>query len=302
MSSSIIKVGFLISYDWELLKNALPNIYADADIIYLALDKKRLTWGGNVFDFDEIAFKNLIKEIDINNKINVYEADFYQEHLTPMQCEVRERNMLATQMGENGWHVQLDADEYFIDFKGFTDYLKKINPNPKGTQKSINVCVNWLNLFKKMPHHYLCIENNSNNLESIQVATNVPIYEIGRRNGHFNHYGPFFMIHDTWARTEQEIWQKISNWGHKNDFDIQKYFQFWKNINENNYKDVKDFHPIQPKVWQKLLLVKANNIQEIIKNIEITHFTSDFIYNIKRKINNNRNFARLKALWSKITK
>jgi hypothetical protein len=300
MKNAIIKVGFLISYDWGLLKNALPNIYNDADIIYLALDKKRLTWSGNLFDFDEIAFKQLIKDIDINHKIIIYEDDFYQQNRTSMQCEVRERNLLAQQMGENGWHIQLDVDEYFIDFKGFTDYIKKINPNPQATQKAINICVGWINLFKKTQNHYLCIENNSNNLESIQVATNVPIYENGRRNGNFNHYSSFFMIHDTWARTEQEVWQKISNWGHKTDFDIQKYFEFWKNLDENNYEEVKNFHPIQPNVWQKLTLVNANNIEEVIKNIKVPYFANNMIYNFKRKMKNNRNIARLKSLWAKI--
>ena len=59
------------------------------------------------------------------------------------------------------------------------------------------------------------------------IATNVPIYEYGRKNGHFNHQSPFFMVHDTWARSEEEILQKIQNWGHKTDFDVMKYFEFW---------------------------------------------------------------------------
>jgi hypothetical protein len=33
-----------------------------------------------------------------------------------MECDTRERNMLAKYMGEGGWHVQIDADEYFADF------------------------------------------------------------------------------------------------------------------------------------------------------------------------------------------
>lgn len=288
---TLIKVGFLVSYDWYLLRNALPLVYSEADVIYLALDKKRLTWAGNTFDFDEEAFNKMIDNIDIDKKIKVYEDDFFMENLTPMQCEVRERNLLAQQMGEGGWHIQLDADEYFLDFKSFTNYLKKMNIH----QREVNICVVLLNLFKKTEKGFLYIINEG--LDLIQIATNKPYYEYGRKNGYFNHTSPFFILHDTWARSEEEVWQKISNWGHKNDFDTEKYFSFWKNINETNYHQIINFHPISPSVWGKLKFIEGQNIKEIVQKFTKNEFPlSKFCLFIK----NNRNIARIKHFWSKI--
>ncbi len=36
---------------------------------------------------------------------------------------------------EGGWHIQIDADEYFLDFKGFVDFLIKLNDNPKTSRQ-----------------------------------------------------------------------------------------------------------------------------------------------------------------------
>ena len=35
------QVGFLVSYDYELLKNSLPRVYEESDTIILAIDKER---------------------------------------------------------------------------------------------------------------------------------------------------------------------------------------------------------------------------------------------------------------------
>ncbi|PKQ70833.1 hypothetical protein [Raineya orbicola] len=292
MKKQLIKVGFLVSYDWYLLKNALPLVYADADIIYLALDKKRLTWSGNPFDFDEKDFQNFIQSIDINKKIHIYEDDFYVASLTPMQCEVRERNMLAKAMGEGGWHIQLDADEYFINFGNFIEYLQQ---NP--VRKETNICVCLINLFKKTNNGYICIKTDD--LDLIQVASNKPYYEYGRKNGYFNHTAPFYMLHDTWARNEGEVWQKISNWGHKTDFDTHKYFDFWKSIDENNYSQIRNFHPLQPEKWKKLVFLAGRNVQELIQNFQNYPFP---LSKFQLFLKNNRNIARIKHLWNKIFK
>lgn len=288
-----VKVGFLISYDWILLKNALPLVYQAADVIYLAIDKKRITWSGNPFEIDEADFQNFINQIDTDKKIQIYEDDFYVSSLSPMQCEVRERNLLAKAMGEGGWHIQLDVDEYFIGFDRFVEYLQQLS----WKQKAVNINVAWINLFKKTKRGYLVIVNNE--LDLIQVASNKPYYEYGRKNGYFNHLAPFYMLHDTWSRSEEEVWQKISNWGHKTDFDTSKYFDFWKNIDESNYTQIHNFHPLQPEKWNKLVFFEGKNIQELIQNFQNYPFP---LSKFQLFLKNNRNIARVKHLWNKLFK
>ena len=42
-----INVGFLVSYDYKLLVNAIPCVYDEADAIFLAIDINRKTWSGS---------------------------------------------------------------------------------------------------------------------------------------------------------------------------------------------------------------------------------------------------------------
>src|SRR6478609_4788130 len=114
-----IKVGFCIAYDWYLLEYSLPLIYDASDTICLSIDANRTSWSGLKYSFDEEGFHALINRIDAKRKIQSLEENFHNASLTPMQNEIRQRNRMADFMGEGGWHIQLDCDEYFIDYEGF---------------------------------------------------------------------------------------------------------------------------------------------------------------------------------------
>jgi hypothetical protein len=255
-----IKVGFCIAYDWYLLQYSLPLIYKEADLICLSIDKDRISWGGNLYSWDEIGFRTIVKDIDTDNKIKVLEEDYHLPDLQPMQNEVRQRKMIAAFMGEGGWHIQLDTDEFFLDFKGFTNTLQSLSPKRK-----INVVCPWITLYKQDADGFYYIKPAKfNQIEFIQIATQWPHYEYGRRNGYFNIHSCFGILHLSWARDEKEIWEKLNNWGHKNDFIIQDYFDKWKNLNYMNYKNYKDFHHIQPAIWSQLDFIKAKSIDEML--------------------------------------
>src|SRR5262245_14657349 len=138
-----IKVAFCAAYDWYFLKHSLPPVYKEADLILIAIDKDRISWAGKKFAIDEKAFADFLREIDTEGKIRLYEDDFHQPDLTPMENEVRQRNLMAKAMGEGGWHLQLDSDEYFVDFSGFVNYLKNLS-----VSRPINVVCPLLILFK----------------------------------------------------------------------------------------------------------------------------------------------------------
>ncbi|NIK72706.1 hypothetical protein FHS56_000192 [Thermonema lapsum] len=286
-----IKVGFLVSYDWPLLRYSLPLVYNGADEIYLALDRKRLTWAGKPFAFDEDVFGDLLKSIDFDGKVHLYEDDFFVPGLTPIECDGRERNLLAKAMGEGGWHVQIDADEYFLNFDDFCSFLRKQDLH----QKEVNYSVLLINLFKKLPDGYLYITGGSPELAP--VATNKPCYHYARRNGYFNKIAPFFVLHDTWARPEEELWQKITNWGHRDDFDAVSYFNFWKELNSTNYHTVRDFHPLEPSVWHRLEFIEASTIEELFERFSAMPFP---LGTWQLRLKNNRNIARIKHLWHKV--
>ena len=258
-----IKVGSLISYDYMYIKEMLPRIYEYADIIVFALDKERKTWSGNTIDIPD-SFFSWLKEFDINNKISLYEDNFYIPELSPMECEVRERNLLSKFMGEGGWHIQIDSDEYFIDFKSFTEYLKKLD-----ITKPTTVFVEWIHLFKRDENGFYIIEPH----EPIEIATNKPAYEHGRAKLKYSGnekriYTDFKMLHQSWARNDDEISFKINNWGHANDFNTESYFKIWQNINKHTYKFIQSFHPLDAWRWKYLIYFETQSISTLIEKVK----------------------------------
>jgi hypothetical protein len=259
--SKEIKIGFCAAYDWYLLKQSLPLVYKDADQILVAIDKDRMSWAGKKYTIDEGAFASFIQEIDTDRKIKLYEDDFHLPELRPMENEVRQRNLMAAQLGNGGWHIQLDTDEYFVDFPGFVAYLKE-----NSFSRSVNINCPFVVLFKTVEGGFLTINAElPETVDFFPIATNDPKYEYGRRNGHFNVKANFSIVHQTWAREEAEVEQKIQNWGHKEDFDVAAYFEHWKTLNGHNFQEFINFHPIVPSNWPSLTKVNGNSIAELIE-------------------------------------
>jgi hypothetical protein len=258
-----IKVGFCVAYDWPLLRFALPAIYKNADVIYISLDSDQKTWTGQFYDFDRKAFEILIASIDTDNKIKLYQDNFHLSELSAGQNEVRQRNKLAEQMGAGGWHIQLDCDEYFLDFETFVHYLHTKTRN----SSLYNVCCPLVTLFKEVDGGFLYVHPKSTaQLEYIQIATRSPHYEYGRRNGNFNVYTNSIIIHQSWARAEAEIRQKVSSWGHVNDFNQEAFLQNWLSLNQSNFTEWKNFHPIAPAVWPSLGWQPCQSVNELMES------------------------------------
>lgn len=85
-----IAVGFLIAYDYAILKHSLPLGYASADKIVLSLDDNRLTWAGQNFSFDN-EFKKWIQAFDRQGKVEWKEEHYYIRGNSPMEKETRQR-------------------------------------------------------------------------------------------------------------------------------------------------------------------------------------------------------------------
>lgn len=297
MNKPKIKVGFCVAYDWELLKNSIPRVYNAADTICLSIDKNRTSWSGKKYDFDESAFQGFIAQIDTQHKIKIYEDNFSLPDLSSIENDNRQRNMMADFLGKGGWHIQVDSDEYFLDFEGFVNYLTNHFPDPD-TIKPINVCCNWVSLIKRTENGFLYVNNSSSQLETMPFATNFTVYKNARRSDSFNHISPFFVIHETWARGEEELENKLSSWGHDADFgNKESYLKLWKAIDVYNYQYISNFHPLKSTVWQKLGYCDGKNIEEFIVNLRTKkslHLDSKSLFWI-----NNRNWQRLKFLFNK---
>ena len=273
-----IQVGYLVSYDYELLKNSIPAIYAESDTIYLAIDKNRKTWKGDTIEINPDFF-TWIEAFDVNNKIVIYEEEFYVSTFSTMECEVRERKMLAEKMGIGNWLIQLDADEYFLDFKSFVAFLRSKNHFLDNCEKNkIQIAAFLINLYKKVDGGFLYV----NQATKVLVATNYPNYKKGRNTRSRVIYIDSLILHECLSRTKEELITKFSNWGHNTDIDLDAFIKKWETVNSKNYKTMSDFFYLDPKGWKSLEFVKGDSLKQIfegfqkIKNFKRTNF---FIWN-----------------------
>lgn len=294
MTKVEIKLGYCIAYDWEMLKISIPLTYPFVDTICLSIDEDKLSWANEPYYFDQEDFDSFITKIDVERKIQIYKDNFHTDPSNSMKNEVIQRNKMAAFMGNDfGWHMQLDVDEYPCNMKSISSFLRK--SYHKFTY-DVNICIPFITLFKKIDEGFLI---TSSSKEWMQIATKRPKYEFGRRNGFFNYLLDSPVLHQSWARKENEVKKKITNWGHKDDFDTSEYFDFWKNININNYKQIRNFHPENPKVWKSLILLRGQEISDLLNN-EKQLRTLKSHGKFELLIKNSRNISRIRSLMSKL--
>ena len=259
-----IQVGFLVSYDYELLKIAIPQVYKEADTIFLAVDVNRKTWNGKPISIEQ-SFFDWINAFDSENKIVIYEDDFSRPELTTMECEVRERKMLAEQMGLGNWLIQLDADEYFVNFAKFVRFLKKRNHLLNTPEKNkVQFHPFHVSLYKKTENGYLYVDEATKTV----VATNYPDYRVGRKTHGKVIYVNALIFHECLSRNREDLVTKLSNWGHNKDIDLDAFMKKWDGVNESNYKDMTGFFYMKPSVWQHLDFIEGNDINEVFENFK----------------------------------
>lgn len=259
-----IQVGFLVSYDYKLIQNALPPIYEESDTVFLAIDRNRRTWNGEYFTIEE-SFFEWVKAFDTKGKVVIYEDDFYKPELSTMECEVRERKLLAAQMGEGNWLIQLDSDEYMYNFKKFTDFLRNHNHYLK-SRKPIQICAWKVNLYKYVDGGVLYVDK----LDKFMLAVNQPAYKVGRHCKCRSVYTDSIALHDCLSRERSELVQKLENWGHNTDIDKEAFLHKWDTVNKSNYKTMQGFFYLEPMNWKTLEFMPGANINELLVNFRKT--------------------------------
>lgn len=271
-----IQVGYLVSYDYELLKNSLPTVYKDSDTIFLAIDKNRKTWKGDDIVINPDFF-SWLTAFDSENKVVLYEEDFYVPSLTTMECEVRERKMLAEKMGIGNWLIQLDSDEYLYDFEKFVGFLKKNNKfliNPQ--RQIVQICCFKINLYKYVDGGVMYVDQ----LDKFMVATNYPNYKIGRHGKCRSIYVNSIALHDCLSRSRVELEQKLDNWGHNEDINKEEFLKKWDAVNITTYKNMRGFFYLNPMGWKTIEFMKGNSLNELLinfKSVDVIKITSFFL-------------------------
>lgn len=268
-----IQVGFLMSYDYHLLKQSIPPVYAAADAIFIAMDENYKTWTGGDFEVDATFF-DWIKQMDVDNKIRLFKGNFYDPQLSAMGNEVKERHLLALQMGIGNWLIQVDCDEYFLNFEKFVKDLRSHDHFLEDPEKNkVQICAFTLNLYKHLEQGILYVDE----VRSQKFATNYPNYKTGRNTGERVIYTKNLLLHECVSRTEKEILKKFNNWGHATEVDAEKFLEKWRAVNRSNFKEYQNFFYLEPEKWKYLNFVEGNSIGEINENLDLdSKLPSDF--------------------------
>ena len=254
----VVKLGICVAYDWEFLEYSLPAIYDHVAAICLSVDADYKSWNGNTFSFDIDRFHQSVKNVDTKGKIHILREAFYSPARTPIENENYQRRRMAEVLGKADWIVQIDTDEIIIKPKTFISELEKY----KGQKRPVNIHGIWINLIKQTSSGFIY-----SILKTPPLATNKPEYNYGRTNGHFNIHTNSFIVHITWARSEEEIKYKLLNWGHSHEFNGMSFYKIWQALDDFNWRYIKDFHPMGNDKINELYFLKAANLSEFMKDI-----------------------------------
>jgi hypothetical protein len=274
-----IHVGFLLSYDYDKLKKSIPPVYKEADAIFIAMDHKNRTWSGETFEVDP-AFFEWLEIFDVDNKIQLYKDDFYDASLIAIENDNRERHMLSLKMGIGNWLVQIDSDEYFVDFANYVKDLRRFDnylDNPE--KKNIQIAAYLINLYKYTDNGVLFIKEPTRGV----IATNYPNYKVARNTRKRIVYTQNILLHESIARDEAELVLKLDNWGHNIEVqDKEAFLEKWRTTNKSNYKERENFFYIEPEKWKHLEFCEGNTIEEIRKNINLEGIMPSKFYIAKK--------------------
>ncbi len=236
----------LLAYDYEYAFNAIASYYPIADEILLGLDRDRLTWSRRPFGLDREKLDTFLRGIDTAKKIRIVEGDFHSA-ATPMENDTAERNALSHECRPGNWVVQIDSDEILMNPEEFRTWLLA---QPTG------ICATaiWVTVFKVFGRQALVIVPPSERAPVATMARGQYLLARETREPHVE--SPLDLMHLSWGRTDEELRTKLDNWGHATDFDIERYFQFWRSVTLDNYPQFENFHPLMGPLWPRLQLIE----------------------------------------------
>jgi hypothetical protein len=235
----------LLAYDWKFAFAAIRSYYPIADEIILGLDADRISWSKKPFPFDDAAVGDLIAKIDKDKKIRVIEGNFHS-HDVAMENDTTERQQLGAACRAGNWVVQIDADEILLNPLEFKQYMDS-------APEDICIWGVWLPVYKVIGKKALIVGGVP---ERAPVATRAPHqYRFARITGQPYALSPLQMLHLAFCRTEEELVQKLTNWSHSHQVDVEKNVSVWRATNLENYHELKDFHPFHGPLWPYLTVM-----------------------------------------------
>jgi len=151
--------------------------------------------------------------------------------------EEDQRNTGQALHHDKDWIIVLDPDEYFSDenWAKLKDFLE--------TTEADAAIVDHQRVFYKDKEVYPCHDYQ----QLIAVRPSVSFVEKRIANKGYT-TAPVELLHFSWAKTDEEIWSKISHYAHAEDFDIKDWYEnVWLAGKTTN------LHPVTPSALPALI-------------------------------------------------
>jgi hypothetical protein len=253
-----------IAYDYKYSLASILSYYEIADEIFLAIDKERISWSKNKYDFDETYF-NEIKLIDKDKKIIILEDNFHSSD-SPIQNDTNERNFITTFAKKGNFIIGIDSDEILLNSKQFQNWMSIVN-----TKDDISCFMSTV--YKVFDNKILVTCPK----ESVRIGTNlINSYKNCRFTQKKSLMSPLNILHFSWGRVRKDMIEKLHNFGHSKDFNIEEYMKIWDSVSLENYTEKKNLHPLlrcKKNFWLNLELIDINNLQieeKVLKKMKET--------------------------------
>jgi hypothetical protein len=264
MKKSVIS---LISYDAHMLVDSIRTYYDYVDEIVLGLDSDRISWTNNKFSFDEDKLFSELEQIDKHNKIVIIEDNFHRSSV-PIENDTHERNFLKDKCSHD-FVLSFDADEQLVNAKEFfIDFLPLVE-----NYNDIELMFTWFLPYKKVDDAHLMISDENRrhlfkqDVQGFTANKNLHTYTYCRwTNAPKKILSPLAIFHNSFCRTDQELHDKINNFGHSAESKVDPFYQTQKQVDETNYMQLTNFKTSKMGAqWPALMLVPDEHLQEFLK-------------------------------------
>lgn len=236
-----ISVISLISYDAEYLPESIKAYYPYVNEIVLGLDKDRITWSNNKFTFDEDKLWSELQKIDKDDKIKVVEHNFHESKI-PLENDNFERNYLKSQCTYD-WILSIDADEVLVSPKSF---FYKFCPIVAPYRQKVDIAMTWLLPMKEFENDFLVIANPDHrwfkgDTQAVMSSKDKTFTYCRWTENRRVIPSPLCSVHWSFCRTEENLLQKLSNFGHSDKTASDPFLNNWRIVNLDNYEALTNF-------------------------------------------------------------
>lgn len=158
--------------------------------------------------------------------------------------EAEQRNFGQSILSEFDWILVVDADERYTqeDAKKLVDFLETAEADAYGMGRVITYWRDW--------EH--CVEPEESPGLIVAVKPHVSFTYLRCIDSDWRHLPKDIVTHHgSYIRTDSEMHQKVTNFGHAHEIQPTWYEDKWIAWGDDN--DIRDLHPVYPEIFNRIV-------------------------------------------------